>query len=84
MHTTADDPTKYRSDDEVDCLESQGPDSEGKKISALEVALERRDGGKDEDEQKKQIDEAVEKAEQFKPDPKSMFEQRLQLHAQIL
>jgi pyruvate dehydrogenase E1 component alpha subunit len=74
MHTTADDPTKYRSDAEVDAWKPKDPllrvrkYLESKKLwsDALETKMQ--------DENLKAIDAAVEKAEQFKPDPKSMFE----------
>jgi pyruvate dehydrogenase E1 component alpha subunit len=74
MHTTADDPTKYRSNDEVEAWKSKDPILrvrkylDGKKLwnDGLEVAMQ--------EEQKKRLDEAIEKAEKFVPDPKSMFE----------
>ena len=74
MHTTADDPTKYRSEEEVEAWKMKDPISRSRNI------LQRRSSGTTtwrsemQEEQKKKIDEAVEKAEQFKPDPKSMFE----------
>lgn len=74
MHTTADDPTKYRSDDEVALWKSKDP------IARVNLYLTKKslwDGEMEEkmqEEQKKQIDEAVETAEKFKPDPKSSFE----------
>jgi pyruvate dehydrogenase E1 component alpha subunit len=74
MHTTADDPTKYRSDDEVAAWRLKDP------IERFRKYLISKSLWKDEMEtamradQKKAIDEAVEKAEQFKPDPRSMFE----------
>jgi len=74
MHTTADDPTKYRSDDEVAEWQSKDP------IARVKAYLTRKHLWSDEmekqttDEQIKKIDAAVDKAEQFKPDPASMFE----------
>lgn len=74
MHTTADDPTKYRSDSEVAEWKSRDP------IARVKAYLTRKNLWNEQMEKdmqeghKKQIDEAVEKAEQFKPDPKSMFE----------
>ena len=74
MHTTADDPTKYRSDDEVAEWRMKDPISRLKKYL---VKKELWNDGLEEtmqEEQKKTIDEALEKAEAFKPDPKSIFE----------
>ena len=74
MHTTADDPTKYRSDDDVAIWKARDP------IARVRLYLNKKNLWNDDlekqmqDEQKKTIDEAVEKAEAFKPDPKSMFE----------
>lgn len=74
MHTTADDPTKYRSDDDVAIWKAKDP------IARVRMYLNKKNLWNDDlekqmqDEQKKTIDEAVEKAEAFKPDPRSMFE----------
>jgi len=74
MHTTADDPTKYRDDDEVAMWKTKDP------INRVRLYLGRRSLWNDDlekamqEEQKKLIDGAVEKAETFKPDPKSIFE----------
>jgi pyruvate dehydrogenase E1 component alpha subunit len=74
LHTTADDPTKYRNDAEVEAWKPKDP------ISRIRAYLTRK-GLWNEDkeaqaaeEQAKEIDLAVEKAEQFKPDPRSIFE----------
>ncbi len=74
MHTTSDDPTKYRKDEEVQAWAKRDPILRvrnyltGKALwsDAMEASMQ--------DEFKKKIDEAVEKAEAFKPDPKDMFE----------
>jgi len=74
LHTTADDPTKYRSDDDVAMWKTKDP------INRVKLYLTRKGLWNDDlekqmqEEQKKAIDDAVEKAESFKPDPKSMFE----------
>ena len=74
MHTTADDPTRYRSDDEVEAWRKKDP------IARLRVYLNSKKLWNDalesqmQEEQKKRIDDAVEKAEKFVPDPKSIFE----------
>jgi pyruvate dehydrogenase E1 component alpha subunit len=74
MHTTADDPTKYRSDAEVAEWQSKDPISRLKKYLTNKNAWNDDLEAKMQDEQKRAIDEAVAKAEEFKPDPKSMFE----------
>ncbi|MGC8651702.1 MAG: pyruvate dehydrogenase (acetyl-transferring) E1 component subunit alpha [Candidatus Micrarchaeia archaeon] len=74
MHTTSDDPTKYRSDEEVEKWKAKDPllrlskylTSKGLWSSKLEEEMA--------EEQKAEIDEAVAKAEAFKPDPRSMFD----------
>ncbi len=74
MHTTSDDPTKYRSDAEVEAWKAKDP------ISRIRKYLEGKSLWNDSmekemaDKQSSEIDEAVAKAEAFKPDPKSMFE----------
>ncbi len=74
LHTTADDPTKYRSDSEVAAWKIKDP------ITRMGAYLAKKglwDDGKEKEMQeghKKTIDEAVEKSETFKPDPKTMFE----------
>ncbi len=74
MHTTSDDPSKYRDEKEVEEWKSKEPVIRLKKY-LLKKALWDDDKQKDlEQEYNKAIDEAVAKAEQFKPDPKSMFE----------
>ena len=74
MHTTADDPTKYRDEDEVAMWKTKDP------INRVKLYLSKRNLWNDalekgmQDEHKKLIDEAVEKAEAFKPDPRNLFE----------
>lgn len=74
MHTTSDDPTKYRSDAEVEAWKKKDPIARVRayltKKGLWNDSLEQQAG----EEQLKQIDEAVAKAEAFKADPKSMFE----------
>lgn len=74
MHTTADDPTKYRTDEELAVWKMRDPIARVKmylmKKSLWNDALETQM----QEEQKKTIDAAVDKAEAFKPDPKSIFE----------
>ncbi len=74
MHTTADDPTKYRAEEEVNAWKARDPlrrvnlylTSKGLWSSQLEQETT--------EQHQRQIDEAVERAEQFKPDPRGMFE----------
>ncbi|HUC38872.1 MAG TPA: pyruvate dehydrogenase (acetyl-transferring) E1 component subunit alpha [Candidatus Acidoferrum sp.] len=74
MHTTADDPGKYRSDADVEAWKAKDP------ILRVRAYLNRKklwDDAKEAAmaaEQLKQIDAAVEKAESFNADPKSMFQ----------
>ncbi|MGI0100284.1 MAG: thiamine pyrophosphate-dependent enzyme, partial [Candidatus Micrarchaeaceae archaeon] len=74
MHTTSDDPTKYRSEDEVAQWKTKDP------INRVKIYITKKGIWNDDldakmvEEHKKTIDDAVEKAEAFKPDPKSMFE----------
>lgn len=74
LHTTADDPTKYRTDADVEAWKPRDP------ILRVKLYLTRKNLWNDQleaqtaEEQAKMIDAAVEKAEQFKPDPKSIFE----------
>lgn len=74
LHTTSDDPTKYRTDAELEQWKAKDPIARikayltGKKLWSDE--MERQTA----DEQAKEIDAAVEKAEQFKPDPRSIYE----------
>lgn len=74
MHTTADDPTKYRSDSEVKAWAEKDP------LKRVRAYLVKKGLWNDDlekkitEEQLAQIDKAVEEAETFKADPKSMFE----------
>lgn len=74
MHTTADDPTKYRSDDDVAMWKMKDPISRVKMYITKKGLWNGDMENKMIEEQKKIIDDAVEKAEAFKPDPKSIFE----------
>ncbi len=74
MHTTADDPTKYRPDSEVEPWKDKDP---LKRVNMYLTAKGLWSSQLEQDttaQQQKQIDGAVDKAEQFKPDPKGMFE----------
>jgi pyruvate dehydrogenase E1 component alpha subunit len=74
MHTTADDPTKYRNDKDVEEWKVRDPVERLRKYlttkslwsEAMQTAMEA--------DQLKTIDAAVAKAETFKPDPDSIFE----------
>ena len=74
MHTTADDPTKYRSEDEVAEWAKKDP------IARVKTYLTNKGLWNDDmekqanDEQSRLIDAAVEEAEKFIPDPETMFE----------
>ena len=74
LHTTADDPTKYRSDEEVNAWKPKDP------LMRVRKYLDKKGLWDDKKEEamasahQNLIDTAVEKAEAFKPDPKTMFE----------
>lgn len=74
MHTTADDPTKYRTEEEVNEWAKKDP------ILRVKMYLTNKGLWNDDvekqtmDQQQKQIDDAVEEAEKFAPDPDTMFE----------
>ncbi len=74
MHTTSDDPTKYRDEAEVAEWRAKDP------ILRMRAYLTKAGLWNDKmesdtnDEQRKTIDKEVEIAEAFKPDPKSMFQ----------
>ncbi|MCL5115172.1 MAG: thiamine pyrophosphate-dependent enzyme, partial [Candidatus Marsarchaeota archaeon] len=84
LHTTADDPTKYRPDADVEAWKSKDP------ISRVRKYLEKKglwDDAKEkqmQDEHSKTIDDAVAKAEAFVVDPKSMFENVYSYVPQVL
>jgi pyruvate dehydrogenase E1 component alpha subunit len=73
LHTTADDPTKYRPDSEVEAWKPKDPILRLRKYlnakGLLNDALEKEMS----DKQAADIDKAIAEAEKFKGDPKSMF-----------
>ncbi len=74
MHTTSDDPTRYRSEDEVKAWQAKDPIARVRKYLVSKGLWNDDLESKMAEEQKEKIDEAVEKAEKFVPDPKSIFE----------
>ena len=84
IHTTADDPTKYRPDADVEIWKARDP------ILRIRKYLEAKGLWNDEldkkvlDEHAKAIDAAVEKAEQFKEDPTVMFKHVYSFVPQVL
>jgi pyruvate dehydrogenase E1 component alpha subunit len=73
MHTTADDPSKYRDEKDVDVWKGKDPLTRVRsyltKKNLWNDSMEKQMG----DEQLKLMDDAIEKSEKFKGDPKSMF-----------
>lgn len=73
IHTTSDDPTKYRDQAEVDYWQKRDP------ILRVKLYLKGKNIWSEDqekqfqDESSKKIDDAVDKAEKFVPDPKVMF-----------
>jgi len=74
MHTTADDPTKYIEDAEVEAWKRKDPIDRLKKYLYSRNLWDDKKENSMKEEQTKAIEDAVRKAEEFKPDPKSMFE----------
>ena len=74
MHTTADDPTKYRPESDVESWKPKDPILRVRKYLLAKNAWNNELENNMRDEQSKIIDEAVAKAEEFKVDPKKMFE----------
>ncbi|MCK6486463.1 MAG: pyruvate dehydrogenase (acetyl-transferring) E1 component subunit alpha [Phycisphaerae bacterium] len=73
VHTTADDPKKYRSEEEVEPWKQRDPILRFSKYLEKKGVLDEK--GREEVEQQvvEEIRVAVEKAEQYKPDPLDMF-----------
>ncbi len=84
MHTTADDPTKYRSDAEVDAWKIKDPIARTRAYLMKKGLWNDQLESQMQAEQLKLIDEGVEKAEQFKPDPTSMFKNMYSFMPQVL
>jgi pyruvate dehydrogenase E1 component alpha subunit len=73
MHTTADDPTKYRSEDDVALWRAKDPIERVRKYLISKSMWNDDLETKMRNDQKAKIDASVAKAEEFKPDPKTMF-----------
>lgn len=73
MHTTADDPTKYRPDKDVDAWKPRDPIARVRKYLVSKSLWDDAKQAAMEAENSKTIDAAVEKAETFRPEPSSMF-----------
>jgi len=84
MHTTADDPTKYREDAEVEAWKRKDPIDRLKKYLYSRNLWDDKKENSMKEEQTKAIEDAVRKAEEFKPDPKSMFEHVYSFMPEIL
>ena len=84
MHTTADDPTRYRSDAEVEAWSKKDPIERLRKHLTSKGLWSAEAEAKLAEDNLKKIDEAVEQAVQFKPDPKSMFENVYSFMPEIL
>ncbi len=74
LHTTADDPTKYRPDKEVELWKPRDPIARVRKYLVKKGLWDEKKEQEMADAQLKQIDDAVEKAEKFTPDPRTIFE----------
>jgi pyruvate dehydrogenase E1 component alpha subunit len=84
LHTTADDPTKYRSDSEVEAWKVKDPILRVRKYLASKGIIDEKIDKEIIEAQTAEIDAAVEKAEQFKPDPSAMFTNVYSFMPQVL
>ena len=84
MHTTSDDPTKYRPDSEVEEWKKKDPIDRMRKYLTGKGLWDDAAQKEMEDYQVSKIDEAVKNAEAFKPDPKSVFENVYSFMPQVL
>ena len=73
MHTTSDDPTKYRTDEETEKWKLKDPILRVKMYLAAKGIWNDDLEKKTIEEQSKELDDIVQKAEAFKPDPEGMF-----------
>ncbi|MEM3227617.1 MAG: pyruvate dehydrogenase (acetyl-transferring) E1 component subunit alpha [Candidatus Micrarchaeaceae archaeon] len=73
MHTTADDPAKYRKDEEVEAWKKKDPIARLRKYLAAKGLWDDAKEQEMEAQQSTEINDAVKKAEEFKADPTSMF-----------
>ncbi len=74
MHTTADDPTKYRPEQDLEEWKKKDPIDRLRKYLVSKGLWDDSKEKAMSDEQLASINEAVKKAEEFKPDPSTMFE----------
>lgn len=74
MHTTADDPTKYRGNEEVEYWQKRDPILRMKLYLKGKGLLNDEIESKIADSNSKVIDDAVDTAEKFVPDPKAIFQ----------
>ncbi|MDE1857023.1 MAG: pyruvate dehydrogenase (acetyl-transferring) E1 component subunit alpha [Candidatus Micrarchaeota archaeon] len=74
MHTTSDDPTKYREQSEVDMWKQRDPLERLRKYMAANGLWNDNLQKEMEEQNIKVVDDAVEKAEAFKLDPRSMYQ----------
>ena len=74
LHTTADDPTKYRTEEELDRWRPKDPIARVKRYLVGKGLWSDEEEAKFLEENKEMIDSAIDRAEKFVPDPKSMFE----------
>ncbi|MEM0201218.1 MAG: pyruvate dehydrogenase (acetyl-transferring) E1 component subunit alpha [Candidatus Micrarchaeaceae archaeon] len=84
LHTTSDDPTKYRSDSEVEAWKRKDPIERVKKYLIKKGVWDEIKEQQELEAVSKLVDNAVEKAEKFKPDPRSMFSTVYSFMPQVL
>lgn len=84
MHTTADDPSKYRSDAEAELWKPKDPLLRVKTYLMQKRVIDANFDVQTTEQQNALIDKAVESAEQFKPDPATMFKHIYSFMPQLL
>lgn len=84
MHTTADDPTKYRPPEDVIAWQARDPILRVRKYLTARGQWDESKQNAMEEEQLGKINAAVAVAEKFVPDPKSMFEHTYSFIPEIL
>ncbi len=74
LHTTSDDPTKYRPDSELDEWKKKDPIMRMRKYLESKNLWNENMEKEITESQSSEIDKAVEEAEKFKPNPRSIYE----------
>ncbi len=84
MHTTADDPSKYRPESDVDAWKPKDPLIRVRKYLTAKKLWDDTKEAAMKEEHNKLFDDAMDKLKDFKPDPKSIFENSLSFMPETL